>query len=98
MTAITARLAATATMALAAVFPAAALTTVAHAETHVPTSVRIADLDLATADGRSVFAHRADTAARIYCSREFALDQKAACETAVRAEVADKAKMRFASR
>jgi UrcA family protein len=95
MTAITARLAGVATLALA-VLPAVALTTVAHAETHVPTSVRIADIDLATADGRSAFAQRADVAARIYCSREFALDLKAGCRSAVRAEVADKAKSHFA--
>jgi UrcA family protein len=96
MTNFTARIAGVATLALA-VLPVAALST-AHAATHVPTSVRVADLDLSTASGKAIFAARADHAARIYCSREQALDLKAACEGGVRAELAAKAKgeMRFA--
>ena len=97
MTSFTARLAGVATLALAVV-PAVALTTAAHAETHVPTSVRVGDLDLSTADGRTAFARRAEIAARIYCSREMALGLKASCEAGVRSEVADKAKLRFARR
>ena len=86
----TARIAGAATLALA-VLPAVALATAAHAETHVPTSVRVADLDLATPAGHAAFARRADAAARLYCSREVALDLKAGCEAAVRAELSDKA-------
>ncbi|HEY0436040.1 MAG TPA: UrcA family protein [Phenylobacterium sp.] len=89
MTNFAARIAGVATLALAAL-PAAALTTVAHAATHVPASVRIADLDLASADGRAAFSQRVDTAARKFCSNEASLDLKAGCAAGVRAELNEK--------
>src|SRR3569833_1266218 len=98
MTNFTARIAGVATLALAAL-PVAALST-AHAATYVPASVRVAALDLTPAAGRAAFDHPAQTAARHFCSREMALDIKAGCEAAVRAEVADKAmgEIRLAAR
>ena len=90
MTNFTARIAGVATLALACV-PALALTTAAHAAGHVPAAVRIADLDLGTADGRAQFSQRAGAAAHKYCANETALDIKAGCEAAVRAEVTEKA-------
>jgi UrcA family protein len=98
MTNFTARIAGVATLALA-VLPVAALST-AHAATHAPVSVRVSDIDLSTADGRSALVARADVAAHRYCRSEFSLDMKAACEAGVRSEVAEKAKadIRLASR
>jgi UrcA family protein len=98
MTNFTARIAGVATLALAAL-PVAALST-AHAATYVPASVRVADLDLSTSAGKAAFDQRTQAAARHFCSREMALDIKAGCEAAVRAEVADKAmsEIRLASR
>ena len=52
MTNFTARFAGVATLALA-VLPVAALTTAAHAETHVPAAVRVADLNMARASDRA---------------------------------------------
>ena len=89
MTNFTARIAGVATLALACV-PALALTTAAHAASHVPAAVRISDLNLATPDGRVQFSQRADAAAHRYCANEAALDQKSACEAGVRAEVNEK--------
>jgi len=98
MTNFTARIAGVATLALA-VLPVAALST-AHAATHPPVSVRVADIDLSTADGRSALVARTDAAAHRYCAGEVALDLKAACEAGVRSEVAEKARadIRLASR
>ena len=90
MTNFTARIAGVATLALAAL-PAFALSTVAHAQTHVPAAVRIADLDLASADGRATFDQRIDAAARRFCSSESSLSLKAGCAAGVRAEVTEKA-------
>ena len=95
---LTARIAGLATLALAAL-PAAALTTAARAEPpHA--SVRIADLNLATAAGRSAYQHRLDVAARRVCSDETTLNIQAACRAGVRAEVNAKlaAKVQYASR
>lgn len=90
MTNFTARIAGVATLALAAV-PALALTTVAHAATHVPAAVRIADLNLASPDGRATFDQRVGAAARKFCSSEASLDLKAGCAAGVRAELNEKA-------
>jgi len=90
MTTFTARIAGVATLALA-VLPVAALST-AHAATRAPVAVHVADIDLATADGRSALVARADVAARRYCVGERALDMKAACEAGVRSEVAERAR------
>jgi len=99
MTTFAARFAGLATLALAAL-PIAALTTVAHAATHVPAAVRIADLDLASADGRATFDQRVDAAARKFCSSESSLDLKAGCAAGVRAEMNEKVsgQVRLASR
>ena len=99
MTTFAARFAGLATLALAAL-PAAALTTVAHAGTHVPAAVRIADLDLASTDGRAAFDQRVDAAARKFCSTEASLDLKAGCTAGVRAEMNEKVsgQVRLASR
>ena len=90
MTNFTARIAGVATLALAAL-PAFALTTVAHAASHAPAAVRVADLNLASADGRAAFDQRVDAAARKFCSSETSLDLKAGCAAGVRAEVNEKA-------
>ena len=98
MTNFTARIAGVATLALA-MLPVAALST-AHAATRAPVSVHVADIDLATAEGRSALVARAGAAAHRYCESETSLGMKAACETGVRADVAEKAKanIRLASR
>ncbi|HEY2356284.1 MAG TPA: UrcA family protein [Phenylobacterium sp.] len=92
---ITARISNIAMLALA-VLPAAALTTAAHAQT----AVRVGDLNLASASGKAVYEQRLNSAARQYCSGEAQMSVRAACETAVRAEVNDKlaANTQFASR
>lgn len=103
MTNYTARIAGIATLALA-ILPAAALSTAAHARNaSVPygaQSVRISDLDLASASGKASLARRADAAARHFCRDERSLYANAACQAGVRAEVVDKASsnMPFASR
>ena len=95
---LTARIASMATLALAAL-PAASLTTAAYAQPpHA--SVQVADLNLASASGRAVYAQRLDTAARHFCSRESTLNLQAACQAGVRDEVNAKvaANIQFASR
>ena len=87
-----------ATLALA-VLPAFALAaSAAHAQPQA--SVRVADLNLASAQGRAAFASRVDHAATRYCAGEKSLVQAAACKAAVRDEVNAKAdgEIRFASR
>jgi UrcA family protein len=89
----TARFAGVATLALA-VLPIAALTTAAHAAPSVPYAaqrVQVSDLNLASASGKAMLAQRADKAANEFCRLERNLVAKAACETAVRAEVTEKA-------
>jgi UrcA family protein len=95
---LTARIASIATLALAAL-PAAALTTAAYAQPpHA--SVQVADLNLATATGRTAYRQRLDIAARHFCSDETTLNSQAACRAGVRAEVNAKLanNVRFASR
>ncbi len=81
-------------LALAAM-PIAALSTAAHAETaasgYGQEIVRVADLNLSAASGKAAFAQRADHATRHFCSSEKNLELKAACQTAVRAEIDEKA-------
>ena len=87
---IATRIAGLATLALA-VLPVAALSTAARAETlRTPVSVRIADLNLTTAEGQAAFAQRTHKAARAYCADRQLLAAKAACQSAVRAEVQEK--------
>ncbi len=82
---LTNRIAGFATLALA-VLPALALTTAAHAET----SVRIADLNMASASGQAAFNQRVDHAAQSFCADRKVMTDRAACESGVRAEVAQK--------
>lgn len=82
---VTARIASVATLALALV-PAVALSTNAYAAAPY-TTVQVADLNMASADGKAVYEQRLDTAARHFCSRETSLNLQAACEAGVRDEV-----------
>ncbi len=91
MTSFTARIAGLATLALAAL-PMAALSTAAHAA-----SVRIGDLDLASARGAAVYEQRIDAAAGRFCQDERGLSQRAACIAGVRAEVNEKLAQRQAA-
>ena len=98
----TARIASVATLALA-LLPAVALSTAHAANAQVPyaaQSVRVSDLNLASASGKATLSERADAAARHFCRDERSLDAKAACQAGVRAEVNEKASsnMQYASR
>jgi UrcA family protein len=53
-------------------------------------SVRIGDLDLASAAGQAAFAHRLNVAADQVCGDEKNLSIQYACKTGVRAEVSEK--------
>jgi UrcA family protein len=53
-------------------------------------SVRIADLDLASAAGQSAFAHRVNVAADQVCGDQKGLTSQYACKAGVRAEVSEK--------
>ncbi len=86
MNSLTNRIASLAMLALASL-PAAALATAAHAQT----TVKIADLNLLSAEGIATFSQRADYAARDYCSVERSLSAMAACRVAVKAELHEKA-------
>src|SRR5258707_3624179 len=88
MTNFASRIAGIATLALAAV-PLAALSTAAYAQ---PT-VRIADLNLASAAGKATFHHRLNVAADQICGREKGLSIQHACKAGVRAEVTEKLAM-----
>jgi UrcA family protein len=90
MSTFAARYAGVATLALA-VLPIAALTSGAHAATHMPAAVRVADLNLSSASDRATFQQRAQAAARKFCSTETTLDLKAGCEAGVRTEINEKA-------
>jgi UrcA family protein len=103
MTTFTARFASVATLALAAL-PIVALSTAVHAQGAAPQygheSVQVADLNMASAAGKAVFAQRVDTAARHFCSTEHNLTLRAACQAGVRTEANEKAtaSIQFASR
>lgn len=53
-------------------------------------SVRVGDLNLATADGKTTFAHRVDIAADEACGYDRNFSTRAACKAAVRDEVNEK--------
>lgn len=98
MTTLMSRIAAAATLALAAA-PVAALVTPAHAAGQE--RVYVSDLNMATADGKATFEKRVDHAVRHFCSTEQNLGQRAACQTAVRDEAIAKASsssVQYASR
>ncbi|MDP3852993.1 UrcA family protein [Phenylobacterium sp.] len=84
-------LAGLATLALA-IIPVAALATSAHA---APVAViQASDIDTLSPEGARTFQQRADAATRKFCRAATAgqpgLREKAACKTAVRAEIAEK--------
>ena len=85
----TARFAGLAMLTLAAVPLAAGAASVAYA---APAAIRIADLDLASAQGRAAFDHRAIRAAQDVCrsSARVTLSEATACQAAVKAEAHDK--------
>ena len=83
---LTNRISGLAMLALA-VLPMAALATGAHA---APASVKIADLNLASAEGAAAFEQRADFAARRFCSTERSLSSAATCRKGVRVELNEK--------
>ncbi len=85
MTHFTARIASLALVAL----PLATFGAAAHAQP----SVRIADLDLASATGQAAFAHRVNVAADQVCGDEKSLTSQYACKIAVRTEVTEKLAM-----
>lgn len=87
MNKLTANISVAAMLALAAL-PIAALPASALAAT---TSVKIADLDLASAEGMTHFAKRADIAARDFCRYERDLGMAEKCRVAVKEELAEKA-------
>ena len=78
-----------ATLALA-VLPALAIVSGAHAQ---PVSVKVGDLNLATAAGQKALGQRVDIAARQYCYDSRGTGSRLSspsCRNAVRAEVAAK--------
>src|SRR5258708_7769223 len=85
LTHFTARIASLALVAL----PLATFGAAAHAQP----SVRIADLDLASATGKAAFAHRVNVAASQICRDERDLSIQHACKIAVRTEVTEKLAM-----
>jgi UrcA family protein len=60
---------------------------------HAQPSVHIADLNLASAAGKSAFDHRVNAAAGDVCRDERNLSIQAACRSAVRTEVSEKLAM-----
>lgn len=85
MSKLTHRLAAVATLALAAL-PVAALTTTAHAaEYRVP----VGDLQLGTAAGAARFDARLKMAVNALCEGQRGVTARSACESSVRAEAMD---------
>jgi UrcA family protein len=82
LTHLTARIASLALIAL----PLATFGAAAQAQP----SVRIADLDLASAAGQSAFAHRVNVAADQICGDQRGLTSQFACKAGVRAEVSEK--------
>ena len=82
---LTAQISGLAMLALAAL-PIAALATGAHAHS----VVRVADINLLTADGMATFHQRADSVARDFCSDERSLSARANCRIGVKAELNEK--------
>ena len=79
------RIAGAATLALAAL-PMVALATAAHAET----TVKVADLNLLSAEGVSTYHHRADAAGRKFCLPERTVASRASCRNGVQVELSEK--------
>lgn len=86
MTNFAAKISTVAMLALAAL-PIGALASAAHAETRV----RVADLNLTTAQGMTTFNQRAHNAASSYCADVVGLSARATCRVGVQAELSEKA-------
>lgn len=85
MTNFAARISGVAMLALAAL-PIAAL----PAQALAATTVKVADLNLASPEGQAIFAKRADNAARDYCGNVYGLIERSTCRAAVKAELDEK--------
>ncbi|ODT86975.1 UrcA family protein [Phenylobacterium sp. SCN 70-31] len=85
MTDLTAKISGLAMLALAAL-PIAALPASALAAP----AVKVADLDVTTAEGSAVFQARAERAARDFCRNEVRLSRAVACRAAVEQELVEK--------
>ncbi len=68
--------------------PIAALTT--NAAQAAPSTVRVADLNLASHEGITTFNQRADYAARKFCNTEISLSARANCRIGVKVELNEK--------
>jgi len=84
---LTNRVSSLAMLALAAL-PIASLP--ASALAAPPASVKIADINLLTAEGMATFTKRADYAARDFCRDERSLGAAATCRAGVKQELAEK--------
>ena len=69
-----------------AALPVAVLSTAAHAGERV----QVSDLNLASPTGQAAFTGRVDQAARNFCRTERNLSARAACETGIHQEAAEK--------
>lgn len=86
MTNFTSQIAGLATLALAAL-PAAAIPASAFA---APATVKVSDLNLASAEGMATFEKRARNAAASHCSQVRGLADRQICREGVREELAEK--------
>ena len=86
MTNFATRISGVAMLALAAL-PFAAL----PAQSLAATTVKVADLNLASPQGQAVFADRAQAAARNYCAATRGLSERTACRDGVMVELNEKA-------
>lgn len=86
MTSFATRISSVAMLALTSL-PIAALATGAHA---APAVVRIADLNLASAQGAATFQQRAEAASLAYCTGERSLKSQETCRAGVRQELQEK--------
>ncbi|WP_091741717.1 UrcA family protein [Phenylobacterium immobile] len=91
MNTLTTRIATVAALALAFV-PIAAVATHAAAAEQPAARIRVSDIDLNSIDGQLVLKTRADGAVRKLCFNR-SMSQMAACEGAVREEIADQASL-----
>ncbi len=73
-------------MLLLAALPIASLPAAALAQT----SVKVSDIDPLTPEGMATFKSRAQNAASRYCGDIYALNARASCRIAVKAELNDK--------
>ena len=74
-------------MLVLAALPIIALATASHA---APSGVKIANLNLASAEGVAAFNQRAEFAARKFCTTERSLSSAANCRKGVRVELHEK--------